>query len=148
VSPLASSCDLPLRNPITGIAGCCARAAMGHAAADPATAVMKSRRRITFPGCKATSGSSQRAINQEFAPGEMGNGSVCAAESLSRECPSWVKGDGQAKRRQASAAPPVAAVSRTTANWREVPRAVNPMSPRLPRRRGKRGRLTTWRPES
>src|SRR6516162_717257 len=31
------------------IAGCCARAASGHAAADPAIPVMKSRRRIAFP---------------------------------------------------------------------------------------------------
>jgi uncharacterized protein YchJ len=30
--------------PITGIAGCCARAVSGHAAAAPATSVMKSRR--------------------------------------------------------------------------------------------------------
>ena len=31
-------------HPITGIAGCCARAANGHAAAEPAIALMKSRR--------------------------------------------------------------------------------------------------------
>jgi uncharacterized protein YchJ len=30
--------------PITGIAGCCARAASGHAAAAPPSTVMKSRR--------------------------------------------------------------------------------------------------------
>jgi hypothetical protein len=34
-----------LRKPITGSAGCCARAASGHAAAKPATTLMKSRRR-------------------------------------------------------------------------------------------------------
>ena len=33
-----------LRNPITGIAGCCARAASGHAAAAPPSSVMNSRR--------------------------------------------------------------------------------------------------------
>ena len=33
------------RNPITGIAGCCARAASGHAAAAPPSSVMNSRRR-------------------------------------------------------------------------------------------------------
>ena len=32
------------RNPITGIAGCCARAASGHAAAAPPSSVMNSRR--------------------------------------------------------------------------------------------------------
>ena len=31
------------RNPITGIAGCCARAASGHAAAAPPSSVMNSR---------------------------------------------------------------------------------------------------------
>jgi hypothetical protein len=38
-----SSSDLALRNPITGIAGCCPRAVRGHAAAPPSS-VMKSRR--------------------------------------------------------------------------------------------------------
>ena len=33
-----------LRNPITGIAGCCARAASGHATAAPPSSVMNSRR--------------------------------------------------------------------------------------------------------
>jgi hypothetical protein len=32
-------------NPITGIAGCCARAARGHVAAAPPRSVMNSRRR-------------------------------------------------------------------------------------------------------
>ena len=36
--------DAPLRKPITGIAGCCARAATGHAAAAPPSSVMNSRR--------------------------------------------------------------------------------------------------------
>ena len=40
----ALSGDWPLRNPITGIAACCARAASGHAAAAPPTSVMNSRR--------------------------------------------------------------------------------------------------------
>src|SRR5215510_3165564 len=35
-----------LRNPITGIAGCCARVASGHAAAPPPSNVMNSRRFI------------------------------------------------------------------------------------------------------
>jgi hypothetical protein len=43
-----------LRNPITGIAGCYARAASGNTAADPAIPVMKSRRRIAFPGLGTT----------------------------------------------------------------------------------------------
>src|SRR5262245_12911373 len=38
-----------LRNPITGIAGCCARAASGHAAAVPPSSVMNVRRLIRSP---------------------------------------------------------------------------------------------------
>src|SRR5262245_55694644 len=38
------SSDVLLRNPITGIVGCCARAASGHAAAAPPSSVMNSRR--------------------------------------------------------------------------------------------------------
>src|SRR5262245_2519637 len=40
---LYPSSDVLLRNPITGVAGCCARAANGHAAALPSN-VMNSRR--------------------------------------------------------------------------------------------------------
>ena len=36
--------DVRLRNPITGIAGCCARAASGHVAAAPPSSVMNFRR--------------------------------------------------------------------------------------------------------
>ena len=36
--------DLLLRNPTTGIADCCARAASGHAAVAPPSSAMKSRR--------------------------------------------------------------------------------------------------------
>ena len=43
--------ELLFRNPITGIAGCCARAASGHANAVPQTKAMKSRRlMLIFPG--------------------------------------------------------------------------------------------------
>jgi hypothetical protein len=42
------SSDVLLRNPITGIAGCCARAASGHAAALPSS-VMNERRLIGHP---------------------------------------------------------------------------------------------------
>src|SRR5262245_34846772 len=43
-----SAGDKALRNPITGIAACCACAASGHAAAPP-TSVMNSRRLIVAP---------------------------------------------------------------------------------------------------
>ena len=42
--PRCVSGDVGSRNPITGIAGCCARAASGHAAAAPPSSVMNSRR--------------------------------------------------------------------------------------------------------
>ena len=48
-----ASGDAPLRNPITGIAGCCARAASGHATAAPPSSVTNSRR--LMPGMGAPS---------------------------------------------------------------------------------------------
>jgi hypothetical protein len=43
------SADALLRNPTTGIAGCCALAASGHATAAPPMSVMNSRRFIRSP---------------------------------------------------------------------------------------------------
>src|SRR5262249_32041177 len=43
------SSDVLLRNPTTGSAACCARAASGHATAAPPTSVMNSRRLIVAP---------------------------------------------------------------------------------------------------
>jgi hypothetical protein len=69
-----------LRNPITGIAGCCARAAIGHATVDPAILVMKSRRHIAFPrlGEHAKGGVQLRPSEQEIATSEMGFNGLCA----------------------------------------------------------------------
>ena len=47
--------DVGSRNPITGIAGCCARAASGHAAAAPPSSVMNSRRFIRSIASDASS---------------------------------------------------------------------------------------------
>ncbi len=47
---LVLSGELLLRNPITGIAACCPRAASGHAAAAPPTSEMKLRRFMTDMG--------------------------------------------------------------------------------------------------
>jgi len=41
--------ETPLRNPITGIAGCCARAASGHATAAPPRSVIRRRQAILSP---------------------------------------------------------------------------------------------------
>jgi hypothetical protein len=40
----------PPKNPTTGIAGCCARAASGHATAAPPSSVMNSRRLMSDIG--------------------------------------------------------------------------------------------------
>src|SRR5262249_533755 len=45
---VADSCDCGVSSPITGVAGCCARAASGHVAAPPSS-VMKSRLLIQSP---------------------------------------------------------------------------------------------------
>jgi hypothetical protein len=49
-----------LTKPTTGIADCCARAASGHAAAEPPTSVMNSRRLTRSPRRRA------RAVSPEF----------------------------------------------------------------------------------
>jgi hypothetical protein len=70
------------RYPTTGIAGCCARAASGHATVDPAIPVMKSRRRIAFPrlGEHTKGGVQLRPSEQEIATSEMGF-KVCVLSS-------------------------------------------------------------------
>src|SRR5262249_1448372 len=50
---VVSSGDRALRYPITGIAGCCARAASGHAAAAPPRAKINARRFIQSPRRRA-----------------------------------------------------------------------------------------------
>ena len=57
--------DAPLRNPITGIAGCCARAARGHAAAAPPRSVTKRRRSFDHlvGGASSCAGSIPRALD-------------------------------------------------------------------------------------
>ena len=74
--------------PITGIAGCCARAASGQAAAEP-TMPMKSRRRIAFP--KAQTARLGFAITAGICDRRNGlETSSCTAAILSRPCPLWV----------------------------------------------------------
>jgi hypothetical protein len=50
--------------------GCCACAASGHEAADPAITLMKSRRRIALPEAGTTP--SRTRLQQGFATDEMG----------------------------------------------------------------------------
>jgi hypothetical protein len=58
-------------NPITGMAGCCARAASGHAVADPAITLMKSRRRIAFSKAQDCADYRSR-LHQGFVASEIG----------------------------------------------------------------------------
>src|SRR5262249_48765861 len=43
-----------LRNPISGVVACCARTANGQILAEPATTLMKSRRRMAPQGLRST----------------------------------------------------------------------------------------------
>ena len=64
--PRIASGDVGLRNPITGIAGCCARAASGHAAAAPPSRLTNSRRLMpgmgSLPGAAAYHSSRNRRV--------------------------------------------------------------------------------------
>src|SRR5262249_31555523 len=57
-------------NPMTGIAGCCARVAGGHVTAEPTTTLMKSRRLIAFTKAGTTTNGTR--LQQGFMTGEMG----------------------------------------------------------------------------
>jgi hypothetical protein len=64
-----SAASVVRSKPTTGSAGCCARAASGHVAADPAITLMKSRRRIAFT--KAGTTPNRTRLQQGFATREM-----------------------------------------------------------------------------
>src|SRR6516164_5240193 len=70
----------PPTSATTGIAGCCARAAGGQTAADPAIALMKSRRRIAFPRGSRLRRHSLRELQQVLAHGGMGFQAHCARQ--------------------------------------------------------------------
>src|SRR6478736_3555469 len=71
------STDALCRNPTTGIVGCCAHAANGHAAAPP-TSVMNSRRFISYPRPTRSWRNYSRS-------------GPCIAAKVARSCPSRVK---------------------------------------------------------
>src|SRR5215831_7474964 len=77
-----------LKMPITGIAGCCARATSGHVAVAPPSTVMNSRRRIALP--KAGTTPNRTRLQQGFMTGGMGSDRHFA-RILRTECPLWVK---------------------------------------------------------
>jgi hypothetical protein len=55
---------------VGSFAGCCARATSGHAMAEPAATLMKSRRRIVFPRAQTARLGFQ--LQQDFVTGGMG----------------------------------------------------------------------------
>jgi hypothetical protein len=70
--------------PITGTAACGERVNSGQAAADPATSLIRSRRRIAFPNAKDRT---IEVLQQEFVTCEMGLTDEFALQKiLSRKC--------------------------------------------------------------
>jgi hypothetical protein len=79
------------KKPMVGsFAGCCPRAASGHATDELAIALMKSRRRIAFS--KAQDHASSVAITAGIYDGRNGVlGSQCTAAIRGWRCKLWVK---------------------------------------------------------
>src|SRR5262245_18921789 len=70
----------------------CARAAIGYAAAEPATTLMKSRRLIACAKAKTTptSASMQLIKSENFDQRNGVQRPICVAENLGGACPLWV----------------------------------------------------------
>src|SRR5262249_59186246 len=64
--------DAMLRNPMTGFVGCCAVAASGKAAAEPAIILMNSRRLIAVPASSGASSYLLRPANRKGAMSALG----------------------------------------------------------------------------
>ena len=75
-----ASADAARRNPTTGIAGCCARAASGQETAAPPTTVMNSRRLMCFP-----------QVEDRTLPRVETQMRLCVTAKFGRSCPLWVK---------------------------------------------------------
>ena len=71
-----------LRKPIPGIAGCCARALSGHAAAAPPSSVMNSRRPMSSTGLRPPLWA--RGASNDHPPGRRPMQSVCSMLRLPR----------------------------------------------------------------
>src|SRR5262249_24025510 len=102
-----ATADPGSRNPITGIAGCCACAASGHPATPLLRSAMNSRRLI---GLSPGQGSQTKYIRSYSGSGP------CIAAKAGPSCPLWVnrdRGDPGA-RRSVSALPPKADKERTS----------------------------------
>ena len=123
-----------LSHPITGIVGCCARETSGHAAADPATTLIKSRRRIAFPEAQ------DHAKTLQITAGicDRRNGvqrSFCGATDFSPACPLWVKSEHQRsfrqcplypRKRTSDSGPRITFDAPTPAAWRYLLRSAGP----------------------
>src|SRR5262245_35978058 len=79
--------DAMLRNPTTGFVGCCAVAASGKAAAEPAIILMNSRRLIAVPASSGASSYLLRPANRKGAMSALGQKQTCAAHQLMSALP-------------------------------------------------------------
>ena len=92
--PSGSSAATFINTPIRRMrSACCARAASGQAAAEPAITFMKSRRRITSPkgsGARRLLPTKDAITAGIYDRRNGGQKSFCVATTLSAECPLWV----------------------------------------------------------
>src|SRR5215467_1809201 len=98
---------------------CCACAASGHATADPAIPVMKSRRRIAFP--KAGTTPIRTRLQQGFATDEMGFRGYFARQQLKAVMSALGQKQTLGKAQLMSALPPKADIRRRECDLRQVP---------------------------
>src|SRR4051794_17852478 len=94
-----------LRNPTTGIAGCCACAASGQVITAPPKSVMNSRRRIEPPR-----GMPHRCLKPSTLRGRRVRKGEQLASDAATECPKWVTSDGLAPLATGPLYPPTADV--------------------------------------
>src|SRR5262249_41680592 len=84
-------------NPITGVTGCCARAASGHTVAELAASTMNERR---FIACTSMPNLAFNPVHQNRKVGEakpVDGAAMCTAEILIGLCPNRVNSGGLAK---------------------------------------------------
>jgi hypothetical protein len=105
---------------------CCVSAGRGQAAAELATTLMKSRRRIASPkGSRSASTIAYGTrLQQGFATGGMGSDpSFCVATICGPECPLWVNNGHSRSQMPMSALPPKADINRRQLDIRFMPKA-------------------------
>src|SRR5262249_50761950 len=121
--PSGSSSRVGINMPIRrSRSGCCARAASGHTAAEPAIPLMKSRRRIAAP--KAQGPVRTMLWNDAITAGicDLWNGaepSFCVAVIIRTECPLWVRSGHSATSAQCPLYPRKQTLPGDSCTWSE-----------------------------